>query len=70
MRQRGYNSRGVILMLNTLATFTKGDFDRMKRLIFQTGLANNKFTEKRSKWTWIDGRIVDAIEYQSSKGQL
>ncbi len=56
-------SRAVILLLNSLAIWTKSDAGRMNRMIRQTHLDNSKFDAKRGDWTWLDGRIQDAINF-------
>lgn len=57
------HSRGVIMLANLLAVFTNGDEARMKQMLLQTGLVNDKWFEKRGAMTWIEFQIRDAIEY-------
>lgn len=57
------HSRGVILLANQLSFITNGDAARMKHLLLQTGLVNDKWFTKRGADTWIDYQIRDAIRY-------
>lgn len=57
------HSRAVIMLANQLAIMTDGDAARMKRLLLQTGLVDDKWLTKRGTETWIDYQIRDAIRY-------
>jgi putative DNA primase/helicase len=57
------DSHAVILLLNSLALWTKGDASRMERMIRQTYLDKSKWNENRRGWTWLYGRIQDAINF-------
>ncbi len=57
------DSHAVILLLNSLAYWTKGDAGRMDRMIRQTYLDKSKWNENRRGWTWLYGRIQDAINF-------
>jgi len=57
------DSHAVILLLNSLAYWTKGDASRMDRMIRQTYLDKSKWNENRRGWTWLYGRIQDAINF-------
>jgi putative DNA primase/helicase len=59
------HSRAVIMLANQLAIMTDGDAERMKRLLLQTGLVDDKWFTKRGTETWIDYQIRDAIRYTS-----
>lgn len=59
------HSRAVIMLANQLAMMTDGDAARMKRLLLQTGLVDDKWFKKRGTETWIDYQIRDAIRYTS-----
>lgn len=64
----GDQSRAVILLLNSLALWTKGDAGRMARMIRQTHLDKTKWTEQRKNQTWLDGQIQDAINFMANRG--
>lgn len=57
------HSRAVILLANQLALLTDLDAGRVKRLLYQTDLVNEKWESKRGNFTWIDHQIQDAIGY-------
>lgn len=59
------HSRAVIMLANQLAIMTDGDATRMKRLLLQTDLVDDKWFTKRGAETWIDYQIRDAIRYTS-----
>lgn len=61
------HSRAVIFLANQLAVITDFDERRVKRMLYQTGLVNEKWEESRKGQSWIDGRIKDAIAYMSSR---
>lgn len=61
------HSRAVIMLANQLALMTDGDSERMKRLLYQTGLASEKWEERRGAQTWIEYQIADAIAYISGR---
>lgn len=61
------HSRGVIMLANQLALMTGGDSERIRQLLYQTGLACDKWEEQRGSQTWIDYQIADAIAYVSQK---
>ena len=60
-------SRAVIMLANQLALMTDLDANRVKRLLYQTGLVNEKWEEKRGTVTWIEYQIQDAIRYVAGK---
>lgn len=60
-------SRAVILLLNSLALWTKGDASRMRAMMYQTSLDKTKWAENRKGWTWLDGRINDAINFMGAR---
>ncbi len=62
-------SRAVMLLLNSLALWTKGDAARMESMIRQTYLDKSKWDENRKGWTWLYGRIQDAIGYMAGRGR-
>ncbi len=64
----GDQSRAVILLLNSLALWTKGDAGRMERMIRQTHLTQTKWSENRKNQTWLAGRIQDAVTYMAARG--
>ncbi len=64
----GDQSRAVLLLLNSLALWTKGDAGRMARMIRQTHLDQTKFEAKRGGRTWLDVQIQDAISYMAGRG--
>ncbi|CAN5775779.1 hypothetical protein BH10CHL1_BH10CHL1_47780 [soil metagenome] len=68
VRDNGDLSRAVILLLNTLALWTKSDASRMDRMMRQTQLDQTKWDERRRNQTWLDGRIYDAINYMAARG--
>jgi hypothetical protein len=59
----GDHSRAVILLLNSLAYWTKGDAARMARMIRQTKIDQSKFDSLRGDGTWLDWQIADAVAY-------
>jgi putative DNA primase/helicase len=61
------HSRGVIFLANMLAMMTNGDAGRMKSLLYQTGLVNEKWESKRGSVSWIDHQIQSAILWSSGK---
>ena len=61
------HSRAVILLANQLAIMTDGDAARMKRLLLQTGLVDDKWFTKRGTETWLEYQIRDAIRYTLSR---
>jgi len=61
------HSRAVIMLANQLAIVTGLDAVRVKRLLYQTGLVNEKWEEKRGNSTWIEYQIHDAIRYVSGR---
>jgi putative DNA primase/helicase len=63
------HSRAVIMLANQLAILTNGDAARVKQLLCQTGLVNEKWEERRGKSTWIDHQITDAIRYIQRRGR-
>ena len=60
-------SRAVILLLNSLAKWTKGDAARMRQMMEQTSLDKSKWKEKRKGQDWLTGRIQDAINYMGGR---
>lgn len=60
-------SRAVILLLNSLAKWTKGDTARMRRMMEQTALDKTKWKENRKGQDWLTGRINDAINYMGGR---
>lgn len=60
-------SRAVIMLLNTLALWTKGDNGRMRRMMEQTALDKTKWGENRKGQDWLTGRINDAINYMQGR---
>jgi len=68
VRGNGDPSRAVILLLNSLALWTKGDASRMERMIKQSRLDQAKWDSNRRGQTWLDGRISDAINYMAGRG--
>lgn len=60
-------SRAVILLLNSLALWTKGDASRMRAMMYQTSLDKSKWGEKRKGQDWLTGRINDAINYMAGR---
>lgn len=62
----GDHSLAVIRLLNCLARWTNGDQMRMERMIRQTHLTY-KFDDNRHGWPWIQGRILDAINYTKGR---
>lgn len=60
-------SRAVIFLANRLAVLTNFDEGRMKRMLYQTGLASDKWESQRGAQTWLDGRIQDAIRYMRKR---
>lgn len=60
-------SRAVIMLANQLAIITDLNAARIKQLLYQTGLVNEKWEERRGKRTWIDHQIQDAIRYVSGR---
>ncbi len=63
----GDHSRAVIMLANQLALMTEGDAAAIKRLLYQTGLVQAKWTQRRGSVTWIDHQIQDAIAYISRR---
>ena len=63
----GDHSRGVIMLANMLAVMTNGDAVAIKRLLYQTGLANEKWEARRGQRTWIDYQIEDALRYVAGR---
>lgn len=64
------HSRAVLMLANTLAALTGGDHAKMKRMLYQTGLVNDKWQEPRRGFgTWLDMQIEDAINYVRLKGK-
>jgi len=64
---RGDDSRAVMLLLNSLALWTKGDPARMRRMMEQTALDKTKWSSKRGDQDWLTGRIQDAINYMGGR---
>lgn len=64
----GDPSRAVILLLNSLALWTKCDAGRMERMICQTHLDKTKWGDNRRGQTWLTGRVNDAINYMAGRG--
>lgn len=64
---RGDPSLAVIRLLNCLARWTSGDAMRMERMIRQAQLDQSKFDHNRNGWHWINGRILDAINYTKGR---
>jgi putative DNA primase/helicase len=62
-RVGGDHSQAVIVLLNTLAWYTNGDQARMRRMMEQTGLPQDKWTAKRGNGDWLDWRIADACKF-------
>lgn len=62
-RVGGDHSQAVIVLLNTLAWYTRGDRARMRRMIEQTGIPQDKWETKRGNGDWLAWRIEDAIRY-------
>lgn len=60
-------SRAVIFLANQLAVMTEFDENRIKRMLYQTGLVSEKWESRRGSQTWLDGRIEDAINYMSRR---
>lgn len=60
-------SRAVIMLLNTLALWTKGDAARMRQMMEQTALDKTKWAENRKGQDWLTGRIEDAISYMAGR---
>lgn len=56
-------SLAVLMLLNTLAKYTRGDQARMRRMIEQTALPKDKWTDKRGDSDWLTWRIADACAY-------
>ena len=63
----GDHSRAVIMLANQLALMTNFDPQRIKQLLHQTRLLNEKWHEKRGSATWTDYQIQDAIAYVSGR---
>lgn len=63
----GDESRAVILLLNTLALWTKGDEARMDRMIRQSSLNSAKFDRKTGDTTWLKLNIANAINYMAGR---
>lgn len=61
------HSRAVIMLANQLAHVTNLDAARMKRLLYQTGLVQEKWEERRGDRSWIDYQIRDAIRYVAGR---
>lgn len=61
------HSRGVIFLANMLAMMLDGDAPRMKQLLYQTGLVNDKWEERRGNRTWLDHQVEDAILWARGK---
>jgi hypothetical protein len=57
----------VIRRAHQLAILTEGDGERIKRLLYQTGLVREKWEEKRGSITWIEYQIADALRYVSRR---
>ncbi len=68
VRGNGDPSRAVILLLNSLALWTKCDASRMERMVRQSRLDQAKWDSNRRGQTWLDGRISDAINYMAGRG--
>lgn len=62
------HSRAVILLANQLARVTDLDANRIKRLLYQTGLVRPKWEERRGESTWIDHQILNAIRFVARRG--
>lgn len=63
----GDHSGGVVVLLNTLAKFTNGDRARMRRMMEQTGLRNDKWSSRRGEGDWLKWRIENACRYQGHR---
>lgn len=61
------HSRAVIFLANQLARMTNLDAGRMKRLLYQTRLVNEKWQTRRGDSTWIDYQILEAIRYVAGR---
>ncbi|MEZ5397832.1 MAG: hypothetical protein R2724_34370, partial [Bryobacterales bacterium] len=61
------HSRAVLFLANQLAVMTNFDANRIKHLLYQTRMANEKWERKTGNQTWLDGRIQDAIAYMASR---
>ena len=61
------HSLAVIVLANKLAELTDFNPERMKSLLYETGLVRDKWEEPRGDITWIDYQINDAIAYVSGK---
>lgn len=59
----GDHSMTVIRLLNCLARWTRGDAQRMRRMMLMSPLANDKWVSKRGNSDWIDVEIADAIAF-------
>ena len=64
---RNDHSLAVILLANQLALLTDFDAARMKRLLFESLLARDKWHEPRGDISWLDYQIQDAIAYMSGR---
>jgi len=61
------HSRAVLFLANQLAVMTNFDANRIKHLLYQTRMANEKWDRKTGNQTWLDGRIQDAIAYMAKR---
>lgn len=66
---QGDHSRAVIFLSNQLAVMTDFDAIRIRRLLEQTLLRNDKWYSKRGLQDWLEGRIQDAINYMSARAK-
>lgn len=61
------HSLAVIRLLNCLARWTQGDAGKMRALMLQSPLVNEKWFGKRGKVDWLDYQIANAIAYVQRK---
>ncbi|MFN8486429.1 MAG: hypothetical protein U0350_02485 [Caldilineaceae bacterium] len=54
-------SRAVILLLNPLAKWTKGDAARMRRMMYQTALDKSRWETRSSQGDWLDLAIHSVL---------
>ena len=67
------HSKTVIMLANQLIIMTGLDAVRVKRMLYQTGLVNEKWEEKRGNSTSIEYQIHDALRYvetRANRGQI
>ncbi len=61
------HSRAVLFLANQLAVMTGGNAQRIKHLLYQTAMVNDKWERKTANQTWLDMQIEDAINYMANR---